>query len=60
VTLSSSNSGVASVPATITILAGHTSGTFKVTHSAVSSQTAVILSASLNGVSASTTLTVTP
>jgi len=60
ITLSSSNTGAATVPATVTIAAGKATGTFKVTHKKVTVQTSVTLSATLAGTTKTTALTVTP
>lgn len=57
-TLSSSNPGVASVPASVQIPAGSTSATFRVNTSRVGSSTAVTIRASANNVSTSAVLTV--
>ncbi|MDR3691796.1 MAG: PQQ-binding-like beta-propeller repeat protein [Fimbriimonas sp.] len=59
VTLASGNSA-ASVPSTVTVAAGSTTTTFAVKTSVVSQPTPVKVSASLNGQTVSTTLTVTP
>jgi len=60
VKLTSSNTGAATVPASVTIPAGKATATFKVTHTKVSAQTAVTISASLAGTTQTTSLTVTP
>lgn len=60
VNLASNNSAVASVPATVTIAAGLKTASVTVTHTTVASNTSVILSASLNGITKNATLTVTP
>lgn len=60
VSLSSANSSVAAVPASVTVAAGAASVTFNVTTSVVSVNTSVIITASYGGVSRTTTLTVTP
>lgn len=60
VTLSSSNTTVASAPVSVSIAAGKTSGTFKVTHTGVTSQTSVTISATATGTTKTATLTVTP
>jgi hypothetical protein len=60
VTLTSSNTKIASTPGSISIAAGKTSGTFKVTHTGVTSQTSVTISATATGTTKSATLTVTP
>jgi len=58
VTLSSSNTTVASVPSTLTVPQGSTSATFSVTTKKVKSATAVVVSASYSGVSMNANLTV--
>jgi hypothetical protein len=60
VTLSSANSAVVSVPASVTVAAGASSATFAVNTSAVTANTAVTITANYAGVSRTTTLTVTP
>ncbi len=60
VTLSSSDDGVASVPASVTVPAGADGATFTIATRAVTSTTAVTIVASLNGTSRSATLTVNP
>ncbi len=60
VALSSSNPGVAGVPAIITVPAGETIGAFPVTTSAVTATTIVTITATHAGVLLTTTLTVTP
>jgi hypothetical protein len=60
VSLSSANSSVAAVPASVTVAAGASSVTFNVTTSAVSVNTSVTITATYNGVSRTTTVTVTP
>ncbi|MDR3689924.1 MAG: protease pro-enzyme activation domain-containing protein [Fimbriimonas sp.] len=60
VKLSSSAALVAGVPASVTIPAGKSSATFKVTHKKVTSSTSVSIAASLGQASVTTTLTVTP
>jgi len=59
VTLSSSNTTVATVPASVTVAAGSTSATFAATTSPVAANTPVTISATYSGVSRTTTLTVT-
>jgi len=59
VSLSSSNTNAATVPSTVSIPPGQTKGTFIVSHSKVTTQTSVTLTATLNGASATATLTVT-
>jgi hypothetical protein len=56
----SSNNAAATVPASATVNAGATSGTFTITTAAVAAATAVSITATLNATSQSTTLTVTP
>ncbi len=58
VALSSSNPRVASVPASVQVLAGWTSATFTVKTSRVKAATGVTITATANGVSKSATLTV--
>ena len=60
VTLSSANTAVVSVPASITVAAGASSATFGVNTSAVNANTSVTITATYGGVSRTTTLTVTP
>jgi hypothetical protein len=60
VTLSSANTSVVSVPASVTVSAGASSATFGVNTSAVTANTAVTITATFGGVSRTTTLTVTP
>ena len=60
VSLSSSNTSVASVPASVTVGSGATSATFAITTSAVTVSTLVTVSASYAGVTRTATLTVTP
>ena len=60
VTLSSSNSAVANVLASVTVPVGATSATFTVTTPSLSANTSVTLTASYNGVNRTATLTVTP
>jgi LmbE family N-acetylglucosaminyl deacetylase len=59
VTLSSSNSATATVPASVTVAAGATTATFAITTSAVGSATALTISATYNG-TRTATLTVNP
>lgn len=60
VTLTSSNPGVASVPASVTVAAGaSTSPSFTITTTAVTSDTTVVISASYNGQTIMSSLTVT-
>ncbi|HYV12213.1 MAG TPA: hypothetical protein VE980_15040, partial [Pyrinomonadaceae bacterium] len=60
VSLSSANASVAGVPASVTVAAGASSVTFNVTTSTVTANTSVVITATYNGVSRTTTLTVTP
>lgn len=60
VTLSSTDSSVASVPGSVTVAAGATSATFTVATAKVSASTAVVLTGMAGGVSQTSTLTVTP
>lgn len=60
VTLSSANSSVAAVPATVSVAAGSTTGTFTVTTTSVTTATGVAISAASGGVTRSATLTVNP
>ena len=60
VSLSSSNTAVATVPASVTIPQGGTAATFTITTRAVSATTPVTITGSHNGNTRSATLTVTP
>jgi hypothetical protein len=60
VSLSSSNAGVASLPAAVAVAAGATSATFTVTTTTVAAVTPVTISAAYNGVTRTATLTVAP
>jgi regulation of enolase protein 1 (concanavalin A-like superfamily) len=60
VTLSSSNTTVASTQASVTVAAGSTSATFTITTTAVTTATPVTITGSYSGSSASATLTVNP
>jgi hypothetical protein len=60
VTLSSSNTSVATVPASVTVLSGSTSATFTVTSLAVASSTQVTISGVQAGSTLSAALTVLP
>lgn len=60
VTLSSANTSVVSVPASVTVAAGASTATFGVNTSAVAANTSVTITATYGGVSHTTTLTVTP
>jgi len=57
--LTSSNTAAAQVPASVTVAAGETTATFTVTTSPVASDTSVTISALYNGVTRTSTLTVT-
>jgi len=56
----SSNNGAAGVPGSLTVSAGQSSATFTVSTTVVGSATGVMISASLNGVTQTATLNVTP
>ena len=60
VALSSSNTNVARVPASVTVAAGATTATFAISTSAVSASTTLSISGSYAGVTRSASLTVTP
>ncbi len=60
VTLSSANTSIVSVPASVTVAAGTSSANFGVNTSAVNANTSVTITATYGGVSRTTTLTVTP
>ena len=60
VSLTSGNSAVAKVPASVTVSGGGTSGSFTVTTSAVTAQTGVQLNAAYSGAIVSSVLTVQP
>ena len=60
VTLSSSNTSVATVPPSVTVAAGATSASFTVTTASVATSTSVTISGSFGGVTRSATLTVNP
>jgi hypothetical protein len=60
VTLSSSNSSVATVPASVTVPSTATSATFTVTSLSVSSSASVVITATFNNGSKTATLTVNP
>ena len=60
VTLSSSNTAAARVPASVTVAAGATSATFTVSTSAVTASTAVTISAAYGGVTRTASITVAP
>ena len=59
VTLTSSNTAVATVPSSVTIKAGSSSNTFMITTKAVTSTQTVTITATYNGASETATLTVT-
>ena len=60
VSLSSSNPGVASVPASVTIPATGFTGSFPISTTAVAANTIVTITAAYNGTTRTATLTVTP
>ncbi len=60
VLLGSSNTAVATAPASVTVAAGQTTATFSVTTTAVTTATPAIITASYSGSSANATLTVNP
>src|SRR5882762_3275508 len=60
VSLSSSNTGVANVPSSVTVPGGSTTATFPVTTNPVDTSTAVTISGSYGGDTQAATLTVTP
>jgi subtilisin family serine protease len=60
VSLSSSNTAVATVPSTVTVAAGATSASFTISTSAVTSSTTVTISASYGGATNTAAFTVTP
>ena len=60
VTLASSNTAAAPVPATVAIAAGKVSATFKVSHAKVAAPSTVAITATLGGATQTATLTVTP
>src|SRR5262249_4387679 len=60
VTLSSSNTTVAGVPASVTVAAGATSANFSITTTGVTAATSVTIGGSFGGVSRTATLTVNP
>jgi hypothetical protein len=60
VTLSSGNTAVAGVPASVTVAAGATSATFNVTTTAVGASTPVTITGAFGGATRTATLTVTP
>lgn len=60
VTLSSSNTSVASVPASVNVAAGATSATFSISTASVSASNSVTITASYSGVNRAALLTVQP
>ncbi|MBI1852175.1 MAG: hypothetical protein HYR85_17685 [Planctomycetes bacterium] len=60
VALSSSNASVATVPASVTVLAGSSTATFSVPTTVVAASVSVTISAAFGGANASSTLTVVP
>jgi hypothetical protein len=60
VTLSSSNTAAARVPASVTVAAGATNATFTVSTSTVTASTAVTISAAYGGVTRTASITVAP
>ncbi|MEP6665913.1 MAG: FG-GAP-like repeat-containing protein, partial [Nocardioidaceae bacterium] len=60
VTLSSSNTSTATVPASVTVAAGATSATFPIATSSVTASTPVTISGTYGGATRAATLTVTP
>jgi hypothetical protein len=60
VSLSSSNTAAATVPASVSVAQGATSATFAIATSAVTASTPVTITASAGGVTRTATLTVTP
>jgi hypothetical protein len=60
VSLSSSNPGVAAVPASVTVVGGNVAASFTVPTSAVSTSTTAAITATFNGITRSATLTVSP
>ncbi len=60
VTLSSANTAVATVPASVTVPSGSTTATFAVSTKSVSSVTPVVISGSVTGGAQAATLTVSP
>jgi hypothetical protein len=60
VSLSSSNPAVASVPSSVTVLAGNMGASFSISTSAVGASTAVTITGTYNGTTRTATLTVTP
>ncbi|HEY7388336.1 MAG TPA: SBBP repeat-containing protein, partial [Bryobacteraceae bacterium] len=60
VTLASSNTNVATVPASVTVAAGATNATFAITTKAVTTTTVMTITATYNGAAQTATLTVNP
>ena len=60
VTLSSSNTGVATVPVSVTVPAGSNTATFTITAGTVAANTSVTITAATNGSTGTATVTVTP
>jgi hypothetical protein len=60
VSLSSSHPGVASVPASVTVLAGNQGASFTVSTTAVTTSTTVTITGSYNGTTRTATITVAP
>jgi len=60
VSLSSNNTAAATVPASVTVAAGSTSGTFTVATIAVGTSTPVTITASAGGATGTAALTVNP
>lgn len=60
IALSSSNPSAAQSPASITIPSGKSSGTFRISHTSVSSTQSATISSVLNGITKTASLTVTP
>jgi uncharacterized repeat protein (TIGR03803 family) len=60
VSLSSSNTSVATIPSSVTVSSGQTSANFTVTTTSVTTTTTVVITATLGSSSAQATLTITP
>jgi hypothetical protein len=60
VTLTSNNTSAATVPASVTIAAGSSTGSFSVTTASVTATSSAVITAGYNGVSKTATLTVAP
>ncbi|MEJ7615400.1 MAG: hypothetical protein WKF30_00165 [Pyrinomonadaceae bacterium] len=60
IALTSSNSAIAAVPASVTVAAGATSATFTITTNSVTAATSVSISASYGGITRTAPLTVNP